>query len=200
MTGRPILVDFNEGAAYVVGERLEVSERRQLSIAEIISRHQQAQLAQDVRCPSTTPPSARMRQYFSPDDRRPWVRRGDREPLFCRRAGGGVGGTVVLGQRVQVGIGPARRFRSCSRRRCFRCRCSCDSTRGTPTPSRGVERVDGFDCYVVQFSPARRDSALYRGTVWIDQRTFARIRCRQCRAASPLPSCPTEETLHVRAM
>jgi hypothetical protein len=42
----------------------------------------------------------------------------------------------------------------------------------------GTERVDGFDCYVVQFEPIRRDSALYRGTVWIDERTFARIRVK----------------------
>jgi hypothetical protein len=40
----------------------------------------------------------------------------------------------------------------------------------------GTERVDGYDCHVVRFEPVRSGAALYRGTVWIDRKTFARIR------------------------
>ena len=47
-TGRPMLVDFNEGGTAVVADSADVSATRRLSISEIISRHQQAQLAQDV--------------------------------------------------------------------------------------------------------------------------------------------------------
>ena len=35
----------------------------------------------------------------------------------------------------------------------------------------GSDRVDGYDCYVVRFEPVRNDAALYRGTVWIDDKT-----------------------------
>ena len=60
---------------------------------------------------------------------------------------------------------------------------------------RGSERIDGFDCYVVQFEPLRKDSALYRGTVWIDQRTFARIRVQATQSGLAAPVVSNEETL-----
>ncbi len=45
--GGPMLVDFNEGAAEVFAERSDVSAERQLSVDEVIARHQQQQRAQD---------------------------------------------------------------------------------------------------------------------------------------------------------
>ena len=59
----------------------------------------------------------------------------------------------------------------------------------------GTERVDGFDCYVVRFEPIRRDSALYRGTIWIDERTFARIRVKAVQGGLPPPSCPMKRPI-----
>lgn len=45
---------------------------------------------------------------------------------------------------------------------------------------RGRETVDGRDCWVVDFQPAQdRDArAPWRGTVWIDTETYARVRSR----------------------
>ena len=40
----------------------------------------------------------------------------------------------------------------------------------------GTERVGDYDCYVVRFEPVGRRPSLYRGTVWIERRTFARVR------------------------
>jgi hypothetical protein len=40
----------------------------------------------------------------------------------------------------------------------------------------GRERWDGRDCYVLEFEPATAERSLYRGRVWIDARTFARVR------------------------
>ena len=41
----------------------------------------------------------------------------------------------------------------------------------------GTERVGEFDCYVVRFDPADDDPrSLYRGTVWIERKTFARVK------------------------
>ena len=45
LTGRPMLVDFNEGVEEVMAERAGVSAVRALSIGEIIARHQQQQRA-----------------------------------------------------------------------------------------------------------------------------------------------------------
>ena len=60
----------------------------------------------------------------------------------------------------------------------------------------GTERVDGFDCYVVKFEPVRDDSSLYRGTVWIDRRTFARIRVQAVQSGLSAPVVSNEEIQH----
>jgi len=58
----------------------------------------------------------------------------------------------------------------------------------------GTERVGTFDCYVVKFEPVRADSSLYRGTVWIDRRTFARIRVQAVQSGLPAPVISNDET------
>ena len=65
LTGRPMLVDFNEGATEVMVERSGVSAERPISIEEIIARHQQQQRAQDVLVRSYIA-RARMQQHFRP--------------------------------------------------------------------------------------------------------------------------------------
>jgi hypothetical protein len=43
----------------------------------------------------------------------------------------------------------------------------------------GTDRVGEYDCYVISFEPSRSASAaqsLYRGTLWIDRKTFARVK------------------------
>jgi hypothetical protein len=42
----------------------------------------------------------------------------------------------------------------------------------------GVETVDGRAAFAVAFEPMDAAKALYRGTVWIDRQTFARLRVR----------------------
>jgi hypothetical protein len=53
--------------------------------------------------------------------------------------------------------------------------------------------VDGHDCYVVRFEPAQSDRSLYRGTVWIDRRTFARIKLRTVQTRLSAPVVSSEE-------
>ena len=57
----------------------------------------------------------------------------------------------------------------------------------------GHERVAGYDCYVVRFEPVRNDAALYRGTVWIDDKSFARIRVQAVQGGLPAPVVSNEE-------
>ena len=40
----------------------------------------------------------------------------------------------------------------------------------------GVETIGERQAYVIQFEPVRPSPALYRGTIWIDRETFARVR------------------------
>ena len=58
----------------------------------------------------------------------------------------------------------------------------------------GTEHVDDFDCYVVRFDPVREDSALYKGTVWIDRKTFARVRVQAVQGGLAPPVISNDET------
>lgn len=46
----------------------------------------------------------------------------------------------------------------------------------------GVEPVNGRPAYVIHFEPVRPSPSLFRGTVWIDRETFARVRLRALQA------------------
>ena len=60
-----MLVNFSEGAAEVFVDRSEVAAERQLTVEEIIARHQQQQRTQDALVRSYIA-DARMDQHFRP--------------------------------------------------------------------------------------------------------------------------------------
>jgi hypothetical protein len=187
----PMLVDFNRDAAAVIGDRSEVSARRGLSIEEIIARHQAVQRRQDIRV-KTYMASARTSQHFRPNVADPgydvvtenryfvagedveWeetsfsvngARWGsDRPPFPILQA------EKVLSLPFQLRLGPGYRYRL-----------------------DGASHVNGYDCYVVRFEPTRTDVPLYRGTVWIDQRSFARVRVQALQGGLPAPVVSNEE-------
>ncbi len=101
LTGRPMLVNFNEGATGVLTDQTSVSAERQLSIGEIISRHQQQQAAQDALVRSYI--ASRAHAAVLPADAdRSGLRRGHGEPLLRRRRQRRMGGAVVFGQRLDL--------------------------------------------------------------------------------------------------
>ena len=57
----------------------------------------------------------------------------------------------------------------------------------------GRDRVAGYDCYVVRFEPVRNDASLYRGTVWIDEKSFARIRVQAVQGGLSAPVVSNDE-------
>ncbi|HUP40281.1 MAG TPA: hypothetical protein VM115_09200, partial [Vicinamibacterales bacterium] len=59
---------------------------------------------------------------------------------------------------------------------------------------RGTETVNEFDCYVIAFEPVASGKALYRGTVWIDRTTFARVRVQTVQSGLPAPVVSNDET------
>ncbi len=191
LTGRPMLVDFNEGAADVLTDRAEVSATQKLSVAEIISRHRQAQLTQDVLLRNYSA-TARMRQFFRPTitdsgydvvtENRYYVEGPDVE---WEELSFSVNGSTWESDRPPFPLLQPEKVLSIPLQLRF--------DEGYTYRLEGTERVDGFDCYVVQFEPIRRDSALYRGTVWIDERTFARIRVKAVQGGLPAPVVSNEE-------
>jgi hypothetical protein len=57
----------------------------------------------------------------------------------------------------------------------------------------GRERVGDFDCYVVRFEPVGASASLYRGTVWIERRTFARVKVQAVQTGLSAPVVSNEE-------
>lgn len=193
LTGRPMLVDFNDEAVEIFAERTVVSAARELSVAEIIARHQQAQLAQDVVVRNYTA-SARMRQYF-----RPTVTDAGYDIVTENRYF--VEGTAVEWEELSFSVNGSKweadrpPFPLLQPEKVLSLPLQLRFDEGYQYRLRGSERIEGLDCYVVEFEPVRTDSALYRGTVWIDQRTFARIRVQAIQGGLAAPVVSNEETL-----
>ncbi|HLF57743.1 MAG TPA: hypothetical protein VI942_12950, partial [Thermoanaerobaculia bacterium] len=63
---------------------------------------------------------------------------------------------------------------------------------------RGTEPIDGRDCWVVEFEPnvAVEGRTLFRGTVWVDRETSARVRTRALQLGLQGEVISNEETLH----
>jgi hypothetical protein len=191
LTGRPMVVDFNEDAAQVFVARSDVSAVRQLSIGEIIARHQQQQRAQDglVRNYIAV---ARMQQHFRPTvadpgydvvtENRYFVAANDvewEELTFS------VNGSKWSANRPPFPLLQPEKVLSLPLQLRF--------DEGYRYRLDGTDRIDGYDCFVVRFDPVREDASLYRGTVWIDQKTFARIRVQAVQSGLSAPVVSNEE-------
>jgi hypothetical protein len=186
-----MLVDFNAGATEVFAERSDVSAARQLSVEEIIARHQQQQRAQDALIRHYSA-SARTEQHFRPtmtdpgydvvtenryyvaDDGIEWEELSfsvngskwgaDRPPFPLLQP------EKVLSLPLQLRFGSDYRYRL-----------------------DGSERVGDYDCYVVRFDPVQPGTSLYRGTVWIDRVTFARVKVSAVQTGLSAPVVSNEE-------
>jgi hypothetical protein len=198
LTGRPMVVDFNEGAAEVMAERSGVSAERPIPIEEIIARHQQQQRAQDMLV-RTYIAHARMQQHFRPTvtdpgydvmtENRYFVAGGDVE---WEELSFSVNGSKWGADRPAFPLLQPEKVLSLPLQLRF--------DEGYRYRLAGSERVDQYDCFVVRFEPVRRDSALYQGTVWIDKKTFARIRVQAVQGGLSAPVVSNEETQQYSAV
>jgi hypothetical protein len=195
LTGRPMVVDFNEGAADVMMERSGVTAVKALSIDEIIARHQQQQRAQDAIVRSYVA-HARMQQHFRPTvadngmsssydvltENRYFVAGSDVEweelsfSVNGAKWGADRPAFPLLQPEKVLSLPLLLRFDQAYRYRL-----------------EGSERVDDYDCYVVGFEPVRADAALYTGTVWIDKKTFARVKVQAVQGGLSAPVISNEE-------
>jgi hypothetical protein len=192
LTGRPMLVDFNEGTVDAMTESGSVTAERRLSVAEIVSRHQQAQVAQDALVRNYIA-SARVRQHFRPTVTDPGYDVVTENRYF-------VEGTAVEWEELSFSVNGSTwetdrpPFPLLQPEKVLSLPLQLRFDEGYEYRLDGTGRFDGFDCYVVRFEPVRRDSALYRGTVWIDRRTFARIRVQAVQSGLAAPVVSNEET------
>ncbi len=57
-----------------------------------------------------------------------------------------------------------------------------------------VDVINGHPAFVVRFDPVASRHALYRGTVWIDRRTFVRLKIQAVENVRSGPVVPNDET------
>jgi hypothetical protein len=195
-SGRVMLIDFNPEAADVFAERSDVVGARTLSVEEIVARHRLQQAAQDALVQHYAA-NVRMEQHF-----RPTVTDPGYDVVSDNRYFAGADGVEweelsfavngshwganrppfpllqpekVLSLPLQLQFGEDYRYRL-----------------------QGTERVDGFTCYVVRFDPVASDRSLYRGTVWIDRKTFARVKVQAVQTQLSAPVVSNDEVQHYR--
>jgi hypothetical protein len=192
LTGGPMVLDFNEGATEVFADRSDVSAAQSLSVAEIIARHQEQQRAQDfaVRHYSA---DARMEQHF-----RPTMADAGYDVVTENRYY--VSGTDIEWEELSFSVNGAKwgadrpPFPLLQAEKVLSLPLQLRFDTDYRYELRGTEVVNEFDCYVIAFEPIGSGKALYRGTVWIDRATFARVRVQTVQSGLPAPVVSNDET------
>jgi hypothetical protein len=196
LTGRPMIVDFNEGAADMVVERTGVTAERTLSIGEIIARHQQQQRAQDDLVKHYTA-HAQMQQHFRPTVTDPGYDVLTENRYF-------VAGAEVEWEELSFSVNGSKwgadrpAFPLLQAEKVLSPPLQLRFDEGYRYRLAGTEIVDELDCFVVRFEPIRRNEALYRGTVWIDKKTFGRVRVQATQNGLSAPVVSNDETQRYR--
>ena len=193
LTGGPMLIDFNRDAVNVFGDSSRVTADRGLSVAEIIARHQARQRLHDGLVRNYIA-LARMEQHFRPTAADPGYDVVSENRYF-------VAGTEVEWEELSFFVNGSRwgadrpPFPLLQPEKVLSLPLQLRFDEGYRYRLDGTDRVAGYDCYVVRFEPARIDASLYRGTVWIDRKTFARIRVQAVQSGLPAPVVSNEEIL-----
>ena len=196
LRAEPYVLDFGDGLADAVNERSNVTGKTDLSVAEIIARHQQSRAADD-RVVDSHVVLARMEQHFRPTTTDPGFDVVSENRFFSDRGGVeweelsfSVNGTKwgadrpafpllqpekVLSPPLDLRLDADYRYRL-----------------------DGTETVDGAACYVVRFTPdsLAAGKSLYRGTVWIDRETFRRRKLQAVQTNMGAPIVSNDETVH----
>ena len=191
LTGGPMLVDFNEEASAAFVERSNVSAERRLSVQEIIARHQLQQRAQDALVRNYSA-SARMQQHFRPTMTDPGYDVATENRYYVAADGieweelsFSVNGSKWGADRPPFPLLQAEKVLSLP----FQLRFDNDYRYRL----EGTERVGEYDCYVVRFDPVTKAQSSYRGVVWIERMTFARVKVSAVQAGLSAPVVSNEE-------
>ena len=192
MTGGPMVLDFNEGATEVFADRSGVSADRSLSVAEIIARHQAQQRAQDLAVRNYSA-DARMEQHF-----RATMADSGYDVVTENRYY--VSGSEIEWEELSFSVNGAKwgadrpPFPLLQAEKVLSLPLQLRFDTDYRYELRGTEVVNEFDCYVIEFEPVAGGKALYRGTVWIDRTTFARVRVQTVQSGLPAPVVSNDET------
>jgi hypothetical protein len=186
------ILDFNVGATESFASRVEVTGQALPSVAEIISRHQQAQAAQDAVVQSYTA-AVHMQQHFRPASTDPGFDvLTDNRFYFDRESGSEweelsftLNGSRWGAKRPPFPLLQAEKVLSLP--------LDLRLNRDYVYRLDGVETLGGRKCYVVRFDPQDSSLPLYRGTVWIDAESYLKIKVHAVQTNLQAPVVASEE-------
>lgn len=190
----PRVVDFNYAAGETQAARVDVTARALPSVGEVIFKHQQVQAAQDAVLHSYVA-DMHMEQHFRPTPTDPGFDVVTENRFFSDRDGVEweelsfiLNGSKWGSDRPPFPLLQPEKVNSLP----LDLRLNADYEYRLDR----VESIDGTECYAVRFTPRSDDKPLYRGTVWIDSTTFARVKLQAVQTRPGAPVLSNEETQH----
>lgn len=185
---RPQVVDWDTGQISGFVQRDEVASKALPTVAEIISRHQQAQTAQDSSL-RTYVTRASMDQHFRPNAIEGGFDVVTENKMF-------VEGTQTEWEEVSFALngtrwGPNRpAFPLLQAEKVLSLPLDLRLDSDYRYQMAGVEDLDGRPAFALRFDPVDDEKSLYRGTVWIDPETYRKVKVQtvQTRLVSPILS------------
>jgi hypothetical protein len=186
----PLVVDFNYGATDVFVSRAEARDTVLPSVSEIVFRHQQQQARQDAAY-RTYIASARLEQHFRASPTEVFDIVTEARFFFGR--------DTVEWEELSFSVnggrwGPDRpAFPLLQAEKVLSLPLDLRLTTDYRYELLGVDEVHGRRAYVVAFVPAPGTAARYRGRIWIDAATYARLRLNTVHADMPAPVISSEE-------
>ncbi len=198
LTGGPVLANFSSDTGDVFAERSGVSAVRALSVDEIIARHRQYQTRLDGLVRNYRA-HVRMEQHFRPSLTDPGYDVVTENQYFVEGASVeweeqsfSVNGSKWGSDRPAFPLLQAEKVLSLP----FDLRLNQDYR----YELAGSERIGDLECFRVRFEPLSETNSLYRGTVWIDGRSFAKVRIQAVQTRTSAPIVSNEETHHYTAV
>jgi len=190
--GVPVLVDFNADASPEgFATRTGVTGVRQLTVEEIIAGQRREQAREDAAVDHYSA-HVRMSQHFRPTVTDPGYDVLTENRLFVAPDGleweelsFSVNGSKFGDNRPPFPLLQPEKVLSLP----LQLRLSNDYRYRLA----GTDQVDGHECYVVKFDPIDSARSLYRGTVWIDRQSFARVKLQTVQTRLSAPVVSSEE-------
>jgi hypothetical protein len=191
-SGAPVLIDFNADASPEgFATRTAVTGLRQLTVEEIVANQRGEQAREDAAVNHYSA-NVRMAQHFRPTVTDPGYDVLTENRLFVAPDGieweelsFSVNGSKFGNNRPPFPLLQPEKVLSLP----LQLRLSNDYRYRLA----GTERTEGHDCYVVKFDPIDGSRSLYRGTVWIDRQTFARVKIQTVQTHLSAPVVSSEE-------
>jgi MucB/RseB N-terminal domain len=186
-----VLLQLTYGGDNALVSRSEVTGSVLPSVAEIVFRHQQAQAQQDSRVKSYLA-DARMEMHFRPSATDPGFDVVTENQFFSDAQGSEWEETTFLLNGTRWG--PKRpAFPMLQAEKVLSLPLDLRLSKDYRYKLLGLEKVEGRNAYAVRFDPIDESKSLYRGTIWIDAASYAKLKVQTLQTRLSAPVVSSEE-------